>query len=69
MSRLDLLKKATPQSQKPQSSNKRNLRGGMLAEKTQKSQQRLNDLNNDILAKDDFENDLEDAPYHTLPHR
>lgn len=41
----------------------------MLAEKTQKSQQRLNDLNNDILAKDDFENDLGDAPYHTLPHR
>lgn len=48
MSRLDLLKKATPQSKKPQSSNKRNLRGWMLAEKTQKSQQRLNDLNNDI---------------------
>lgn len=69
MSRLDLLKKATPQSKKPQSSNKRNPRGGMLAEKTQKSQQRLNDLNDDILAKDDFENDLEDAPYHPLSHR
>lgn len=69
MSRLDLLKKATSQSKKPQNSNKRNPRGGMLAEKTQKSQQRLDDLNDDILAKDDFDNKLEDAPYHPIPDR
>ena len=62
MSRLNLLKKATPQSKKPQSSNKRNLRERILAEKTQKSQQRVDDLNDDILAEDDFENELEDAP-------
>lgn len=41
----------------------------MLAEKTQKSQQRLDDLNDDILTKDDFENELEDAPYHPIPDR
>lgn len=46
MSRLDLLKKVTPQSsKKPQSSNKRNPRGGILSEKTQKSQQHMDDLN------------------------
>lgn len=70
MSRFDLPKKATPQSKKPQSSNKRNPLGGMLAEKTQKSQQRLDDLNDDILlTKDDFENELKDAPYHPIPDR
>ncbi|ROZ73363.1 PilZ domain-containing protein [Francisella tularensis] len=62
MSRLDLLKKATPQSKKPQNTTKRNPRGGMLAEKTQKSQQRIDDLNDDILAENDFENELEDTP-------
>lgn len=34
----------------------------MLAEKTQKSQQRIDDLNDDILAENDFENELEDTP-------
>ncbi|AEB28222.1 PilZ domain-containing protein [Francisella hispaniensis] len=62
MSRLDLLKKATLQSKKPQNPSTKNPRGGMLAEKTQKSQQRIDDLNDDILAEDDFENELEDAP-------
>ena len=34
----------------------------MLAEKTPKSQQCIDDLNDDILAEDDFENELEDIP-------
>ncbi|APC92121.1 PilZ domain-containing protein [Francisella opportunistica] len=62
MNRLDLLKKATPNSKKPQNSNKRNSREGMITEKTQKSQQRINDLNDDILAEVEFENELEGAP-------
>ncbi|MDE4978431.1 PilZ domain-containing protein, partial [Francisella tularensis subsp. holarctica] len=58
----DLLKKASPQSKKPQKTTKKNPRGGMLTEKTQKSQQSIDDLNDDILAENDFENELEDTP-------
>ncbi len=36
-----------------------------MGEKTQKSQAREDDLNDDILADDDFENELEDAPATT----
>ena len=61
MSRLDLLKKGTANNTKKES-NSNNPREGMLGgHKTQKSQQRVDDLADDILSDDDFENELEDA--------
>ncbi len=57
MSRLDLLKKAPSTSQK-KASTKSNPRGGMLG---QKPQQNSDDLSDDILLEDDFENDLVDT--------
>ncbi|AJI53356.1 PilZ domain-containing protein [Francisella philomiragia] len=57
MSRLDLLKKAPSTSQK-KASTKSNSRGGMLG---QKPQQNSDDLSDDILLEDDFENDLVDT--------
>lgn len=57
MSRLDLLKKAPSTSQK-KASIKSNPRGGMLG---QKPQQNSDDLSDDILLEDDFENDLVDT--------
>lgn len=61
MSRLDLLKKGTANNTKKES-NSNSPREGMLGgHKTQKSQQRVNDLADDILSDDDFENELEDA--------
>ncbi|WP_150465300.1 PilZ domain-containing protein [Francisella sp. SYW-2] len=58
MSRLDLLKKGSSNSQK-KANTKSNPRGGMLGQKPQKSQQSLDDLSDDILQEDDFENDFE----------
>ncbi|AFJ42927.1 Hypothetical protein FNO222_0398 [Francisella orientalis] len=57
MSRLNLLKKALSTSQK-KASTKSNPRGGMLG---QKPQQNSDDLYDDILLEDDFENDLVDT--------
>ncbi|AJI46472.1 PilZ domain-containing protein [Francisella philomiragia] len=54
MSRLDLLKKTSSTSQK-KTSTKSSPRGGMLG---QKSQQNSDDLADDLLLEDDFENDL-----------
>ncbi|MGQ4002168.1 PilZ domain-containing protein [Francisellaceae bacterium CB300] len=62
MSRLDLLKQG---STAKKTTTKPTGRGGMMGEKTQKSQAREDDLNDDILADDDFENELEDAPATT----
>jgi hypothetical protein len=62
MSRLDLLKQG---STAKKTTTKPTGRGGMMGEKTQKSQARKDDLNDDILADDDFENELEDAPATT----
>ncbi|GMN89505.1 PilZ domain-containing protein [Francisella sciaenopsi] len=57
MNRLDLLKKAPSTSQK-KASTKSNPRGGMLG---QKPQQNSDELSDDILLEDDFENDLVDT--------
>ncbi|MBK2259325.1 PilZ domain-containing protein [Francisella philomiragia] len=54
MSRLDLLKKTSSTSQK-KTSTKSSPRGGMLG---QKSHQNSDDLADDLLLEDDFENDL-----------
>ena len=62
MSRLDLLKQG---STAKKTTTKPTGRGGTMGEKTQKSQAREDDLNDDILADDDFENELEDAPATT----
>ncbi|AIT09310.1 hypothetical protein LO80_04555 [Candidatus Francisella endociliophora] len=61
MSRLDLLKKGTASNNKNKPSSN-NPRGGMLEEKTKKIPQREDDLTDDILSDDDFENELEDSP-------
>lgn len=58
-SRLDLLKKGTTSNNKHKDSNK-NPRGGMLEEKTQKSKQREDELTDEMLSEDYFENELED---------
>jgi len=60
MSRLDLLKQSNT-AKKP-SKPKPTGRGGMMGEKAQKSKDIEDDFSDDILADDDFENELEDAP-------
>ena len=60
MSRLDLLKQSS--SAKKPISTKPTGRGGMMGEKAQKSKAVEDDFSDDILADDDFENELEDAP-------
>ncbi|AJI74242.1 hypothetical protein BZ13_1617 [Francisella philomiragia subsp. philomiragia ATCC 25015] len=61
MSRLDLLKKTSSTSQK-KTSTKSSPRGGMLG---QKSHQNSDDLDDDLLLEDDFENDLIETPADT----
>ena len=60
MSRLDLLKQG--KSSKKTILTKPSGRGGLMGEKTKKTQAREDDLSEDILADDDFENELENAP-------
>ena len=60
MSRLDLLKQG--KSSKKTTLTKPSGRGGLMGEKTKKTQAREDDLSEDILADDDFENELENAP-------
>lgn len=63
MSRLDLLKKGS--SNKKNNSSDKSPRGSMLDETAKKSQQRSDefneDLDNEVLSDDDFENELEEA--------
>jgi Tfp pilus assembly protein PilZ len=59
MSRLDLLKQG--KSTKKTTPTKPSGRGGLMGEKTKKTQAREDDLSEDILDDDDFQNELEDA--------
>ncbi len=60
MSRLDLIK-AKKHCKKTTPTNKPTGRGGLMGEKTQKSKEREDELSEDILGDDDFENELEDS--------